>query len=160
MLKDYQRSNEVVFAEEAIWVSSQRSVKDLTAAQAIAETFAETERVYIPYGTNDMWPFLQMLGAVWTGGYIAGVRAAKEKFRRGMEFVPAEITAKKAANRLSELRIVSELLQGMDDTSNNAAAAMLKTMVSGGSNEEAVAACNTVLASAGRKPIVIAGVCE
>ena len=115
MLKDYQRSNEVVFAEEAIWISEHSSIENMASAVVIAETFEKAEppgNLLIPKGRY-LWPFARMLGAVWTGGYIAGVREQKAKFRRGMEFVSEEITAQKSADRWRKKRL-AVLLSKMD----------------------------------------------
>lgn len=157
MLKDYQRSNEVVFAEEAIWISEHSSIENMASATVIAETFEKAEHpgnLLIPKRSNGRYflPFARMLGAVWTGGYVAGIREKKAKSRRGIEFVPEEITAQKSADRWRKKRLAA-LLSKMDDTSKDAALALLKTMVSGGSNEDAVAACNAILSAAGRDPI-------
>lgn len=102
MLKDYQRDGEEIFAKEAVWVAAHSSIENVAAAREIAEIFAEKKLVYIPCGTSLFWPFLRMLGAVWTGGYISGVRAERKKHRNGVETVSPIITAEKSAAHIGK----------------------------------------------------------
>ena len=69
-------------AQEIIEITQRLPYDAHKEAMEIAMEFRKKKLVYIPFGSDDLFlHFLEMITAIWNGGYIAGVQAERKKRR-------------------------------------------------------------------------------
>lgn len=64
-------------AQEIIEISSNIPLSEFNTAREIVTVFQETKKVFI----HKNFGFLEMVTAIWYGGYMAGVQAERRKRR-------------------------------------------------------------------------------
>lgn len=69
-------------AQETIKVSKNLPVNKFEPAIEIAMEFHKDRLVYVPLVSEFSLGFFQMITAIWTSGYVAGVQAERKKRRR------------------------------------------------------------------------------
>ena len=80
-MDDCRRSQCAIAPEEVVRISRRhRTITDCFLAMEIAELYRG--KVYIPVDNTRRWNFACMIGAIWTGGYIAGVRSERAARKR------------------------------------------------------------------------------
>lgn len=65
-------------AERVIKISRHIPMDVFAQAMDIAKVFRDRKMVYIPQ-YEGLYEFVQMIGSIWYGGYIAGVRAERKR---------------------------------------------------------------------------------
>ncbi len=65
-------------AQQIIAISKHKPMTTFTQAEEIAKVFRDEKLVYIPQG-DFFLGFLNMISAIWYGGYIAGVQAERKR---------------------------------------------------------------------------------
>lgn len=70
-----------VSPEEAIEISSHLSISSFMESAEVVNAFRQQNHVHIPTGFTANFNFYKMIGAVWTAGYITGIRKERAKGR-------------------------------------------------------------------------------
>lgn len=65
-------------ANQIIEISKHIPMNTFTQAEEIAQVFHDKKLVYVPKGEFFL-NFLNMISAIWYGGYIAGVQAERKR---------------------------------------------------------------------------------
>ena len=71
--------NNESIANEAIKISNYTTIDKVNEALEIVKIFKDEGKVFVPAYHPANWNFITMVSAIWTAGYLSGIRKEREK---------------------------------------------------------------------------------